>query len=54
MSNHESDLNEILDMQICCNIIYKGKYYKIKMSVFSVEEISESEYNNTKELKNEL
>ena len=54
MSNIESDLNEILDMQIYCNTIYKGKYYKIKMSVFSVEEISETEYNNTKELKNEF
>ena len=51
----QTELEEILDIEIHCNTIYKGKYYKIKMVTISAEEITESEYNNTKkELNNEL
>ena len=55
INNMQSSLDELLDLQIYCNTIYKGKYYKIKMVTISAEEITESEYNNTKkELNNEL
>lgn len=51
----QTELDELLNIEIHCNIIYKGKYYKIKMITISAEEITELEYNNTeKELNNEL
>ena len=48
INNMQNSLDELLDLQIYCNTIYKGKYYKIKMNVVYVEEISESEYNANK------
>ena len=48
INNMQSSLDELLDLQIYCNTIYKGKYYKIKMNVVYVEEISESEYHTIK------
>ena len=48
INNTQSSLDELLDLQIYCGTIYKGKYYKIKMNAIYVEEISESEYHTIK------
>lgn len=51
----QTELDELLDIEIHCNTIYKGKFYKIKMITISAEKITESEYHDTKkELKYEL